>query len=122
MKNSIFLFILWAVSVEICSVSTLSSAATSALLSPFPRTVLMIPTHFLLKHAHRDALRLCPRAQLRAAPCALAGSGVPLHTGVGHSRRAEWDVPGELLEANTQLCTAARGHLPRVLITEEECV
>lgn len=72
-KNSIVLFILWAVSAEMCFVSTLSSAASSALLSPFPRTVLMIPRDFLLKHAHRDALRVCPRAHLRAAPSALPG-------------------------------------------------
>lgn len=72
-KNSIVLFILWAVSAEMCFVSTLSSAASSALLSPFPRTVFMIPRDFLLKHAHRDALRVCPRAHLRAAPSALPG-------------------------------------------------
>lgn len=32
----------------------------------------------------------------------------------------EWDVPGKLLEANTQLCTTARRHLPRVLTREED--
>lgn len=81
-KNSIFqLFILWAVSAhEMCFVSTLSSA----LLSPFPRTLLLIPTDFLLKHPDRNALRVCPRAQLRTALlCPIReGAGSPLQVQV----------------------------------------